>query len=176
MKPERFSAWVAGQNEQYAAEKVKSGAWPAEGALERAKAEFASLLPSGIDTPRNHILDIFAVTGSPQSHHPSEERIGTVWLAQAPFGKAPNHGWIFDVEIDVAFRGRGFGRATMTALEDYARAQGITEIGLHVFGQNPGAQALYAGLGYGVTGISMLKRLAPAAWTCRVRLSDWSPS
>jgi hypothetical protein len=34
-----------------------------------------------------------------------------------------------------------------------------SSIGLHVFGDNLGAHALYAKLGYGVTGINMLKRL-----------------
>ena len=41
------------------------------------------------------------------------------------------------------------------------QALGVQRIGLHVFGHNTGAQALYARLGYGVTGLNLLKPLAP---------------
>ena len=36
---------------------------------------------------------------------------------------------------------------------------GLQSIGLHVFSQSVGAQALYMSLGYQVTGINMLKQL-----------------
>ena len=159
MKPERFQAWAAAQSESYAAEKVKSGAWPADGALERAKNEFLALLPDGLNTPLTHILDIWAVIDSPHASRAPENPIGAVWLTQGPFGREAGHAWIFDVEIDTAFRGRGYGRATMMALEEYARAQGITEIGLHVFGHNTVAANLYRAVGYETTSLTMRKIL-----------------
>lgn len=36
---------------------------------------------------------------------------------------------------------------------------GLGKIGLHVFSFNLGAQALYRSLGYGITGMNMLKPL-----------------
>jgi hypothetical protein len=44
-------------------------------------------------------------------------------------------------------------------LPEGALAMVLARIGLHVFGHNPGAQALYAQLGYGVTGLNMAKPL-----------------
>ena len=38
----------------------------------------------------------------------------------------------------------------------------LSSIGLHVFGQNIGAQTSYRKLGYGVTSVNMLKHLGPA--------------
>jgi ribosomal protein S18 acetylase RimI-like enzyme len=39
------------------------------------------------------------------------------------------------------------------------RALNAWRIDLHVFGHNPGAQALYAALGYRVTSVTMAKSL-----------------
>ena len=71
--------------------------------------------------------------------------------------------YVYDLAVHAAHRRQGHARRAFKDLERRVRAVGIDRIGLHVFGQNPGAHALYAGLGYGVTGINMLKRLAPAA-------------
>jgi ribosomal protein S18 acetylase RimI-like enzyme len=48
----------------------------------------------------------------------------------------------------------------LQAIEPRVRELGVTGIGLHVFAHNPGAQALYAKLGYNVTSINMRKNLA----------------
>ena len=42
---------------------------------------------------------------------------------------------------------------------DIDASLGLGSIALHVFGHNPGAQALYQSLGYGVTGFNMQKNL-----------------
>ncbi len=44
-------------------------------------------------------------------------------------------------------------------LEEVLRPEGITHIGLHVFGDNTRAQALYTKQGYRITGISMQKEI-----------------
>ena len=54
---------------------------------------------------------------------------------------------------------QGHGRAAFQALEARVQALGLGSIGLHVFAQNVGAQALYRSLGFGVTGLNMLKPL-----------------
>jgi RimJ/RimL family protein N-acetyltransferase len=56
-------------------------------------------------------------------------------------------------------RGQGLGTAALAALEEWARARGITTIGLHVFGDNEGAWRLYRRLGYIETSVQMEKRL-----------------
>lgn len=49
-------------------------------------------------------------------------------------------------------RGRGAARAVMAALVAHARAEGVELLTLDCRGNNHGAQALYAGLGFVVTG------------------------
>ena len=60
------------------------------------------------------------------------------------------------------FRGRGHASAALALLESVAIELGATAVGLHVFGFNTNAQALYRSLGYGITGFNMIKRLRPA--------------
>ena len=65
--------------------------------------------------------------------------------------------WVYDVEVDEAFRGRGYGRQTMLLAEREARARGMTSIGLNVHGKNTVALSLYDSLGYEVTTQQMKK-------------------
>jgi ribosomal protein S18 acetylase RimI-like enzyme len=86
------------------------------------------------------------------------ETIGTLWLAdRSPQGAG---GWfIYDIVVDEAFRGRGFGRKTMEAGEEFVRAYGGTRLGLNVFGPNLVARNLYESMDYQVMAVSMFKDL-----------------
>ena len=44
----------------FADDKVRSGNWPAEGALQRSRQVFQQFLPQGLDTPDQHIYTITA--------------------------------------------------------------------------------------------------------------------
>ena len=152
MRAEAFTAWVQQAVSGYADDNVAVGRWPAEGALERSRAEFASLLPQGLATPEHHLFEILAGEAGPT--------VGFLWFA-VDVQHGQRGGFVYDVGILPAFRRQGHARRAFQALEPLARALGLTSIGLHVFGHNPGAQALYAQLGYGVTGLNLLKRLPP---------------
>ena len=65
--------------------------------------------------------------------------------------------WVFEVEVEAPFRGRGYGRAAMRRAEDEARARGMTSLGLNVHGHNVVARSLYESLGYDVTAMQMKK-------------------
>ncbi len=133
----------------YAQDNVDAGRTPAQGALERAQAELAALLPQGVNTPDNHLFEI---------HDGAGNRVGIIW-----FAATEKHGvrsaYVYDVLVYPKCQRLGHARRAFQAIEPLARAQGLQSIGLHVFGHNPGAQALYAKLGYGVTGLNMLKQL-----------------
>lgn len=60
-----------------------------------------------------------------------------------------------DDEVKPEFRRQGDAKASFDALEPLVRELGLTRIGLHVFGHNPGARALYRKLGYSVTSVNM---------------------
>ena len=83
--------------------------------------------------------------------------VGWLWIAPAPLDG--DGLFIYDVEVDEPHRGRGLGRATMLAAEDFAREQGHDRIGLNVFGWNQRAESLYRSLGYEVMSTQMRKTL-----------------
>jgi ribosomal protein S18 acetylase RimI-like enzyme len=60
------------------------------------------------------------------------------------------------------FRRRGHASAALTELEPIARGLGLSGIGLHVFGHNAAARALYGKLVHAITGVNMLKPLGEA--------------
>jgi len=71
----------------------------------------------------------------------------------------PHMARVNDVEVDEAFRGRGYGRQAMLLAEQEAAAQGMTSVGLNVHGSNTVARSLYDSLGYQVTTQQMKKTL-----------------
>jgi ribosomal protein S18 acetylase RimI-like enzyme len=68
--------------------------------------------------------------------------------------------FIWDIVIRPEYRGRGYGRAALEALEALVGALGYDAIRLHVFGDNDAAYHLYRSVGYSETDVSMVKRLA----------------
>ena len=154
MRPEVFADYVESSVAGYAEENVAAGRWPQDGALERSAAEFRELLPRGLATPDNHVFEIKASDDGPT--------VGFIW-----FATEDRHGrrgaYVYDVVVDAAHRRQGHARRAFLALEPIVAGLGLNSIGLHVFGHNTGAQALYAELGYVVTGLNMLKTLAARA-------------
>ena len=145
-----YDPYVRGAVEDYAHDNIIAGRWPEAGALARSRAEFDALLPQGLATPDNHLFEIKGAEGEPS--------VGSIWFAVA-LHDGHRSAYVYDVHIEASCRRRGHAMRAFRALELLVRALGLTSIGLHVFGHNPGAQALYARLGYGVTGINMVKHL-----------------
>lgn len=124
---------------------------PAAEAHAAAAQAFQRLLPDGVATPNQHVLVIYA--GAP------EQAVGTLWFAIEP-ERHPVAAFVYDLKIAPEHRRRGYAKAAFLAMEPMAQALGAHSIGLHVFGYNDGAKALYTSLGYGVTGVNMRKQLA----------------
>ena len=154
MRPAFYPGYMAASVAHYAEDNIASGRWPAQGAHARSRSEWDSLLPQGLATPNNHLFEIEATAQGPT--------IGALWIAiEERHGQ--RSAFVFDVGIDPPWRRQGHALRTFEALESLARELGASHIGLHVFGRNAGAQALYAKLGYAVTGINLQKRLTPPA-------------
>jgi GNAT superfamily N-acetyltransferase len=151
MTDAEFTAFLERTVAEYAAEKVRSGNWPAGDAAERSRQEHQRLLPQGLQTPNQHIYTL-QVEGLP-------EPVGDVWLAVEAHGEKRT-GFIYDLYVQPAHRRRGYGRAAMLAAEAEARRLGCASLGLHVFAHNTAATELYHALGYQVTNIVMSKDLA----------------
>ncbi len=155
--PDDFAAWRAESVTGYAEGKVQAGNWPAEGAIERSEAEFASLLPQGADTPQHHLGRLLRDDATP---------IGIAWLRIAPAhdgAGAETLAYLFDFVIDPAWRGKGLGRAAMAAVEAKALALGAKRLSLHVFAHNIAACRLYEAAGFVITNLNMSKPLAAGA-------------
>ena len=87
-----------------------------------------------------------------------ERAVGSLWIGAVP-GSPPEHWWVWSIEIDEPFRGRGLGRAAMELAEQEARRGGARLLGLNVFGHNTVARSLYESLGYETTSLQMIKQL-----------------
>jgi ribosomal protein S18 acetylase RimI-like enzyme len=145
-----FAAWQAEVVPAYAADKVASGDWPEASAVERSRIEYESLLPQGKDTPGHYLYSIVGFAG---------EAVGTIWFAAKEQG-GDRIAYVYDVTVSPGHQRQGHAFRAFLAVEEEARRLGLAGIGLHVFGHNTGAQALYAKLGFVPTHINLYKPLA----------------
>jgi GNAT superfamily N-acetyltransferase len=148
MSEEFYRSWLERIIPDYAADHVRAGGWSPDVALQKSKAALEEALPDGLATAGHFLWEIQEVPGA---------TVGVLWVALLP--DRPGHAFIYDIEVDEPRRGEGFGSAALDALDAWARAKGLTSIGLHVFGFNSGARRLYERHGYIETDLVMAKRL-----------------
>ncbi|CAM8831976.1 Acetyltransferase [Burkholderia pseudomallei] len=67
--------------------------------------------------------------------------------------------FIYDLEIEPAFRRQGWATRVLQALEDDARELRVSEIGLSVFNHNAAALALYRELGFAAVTTTFVKSI-----------------
>jgi ribosomal protein S18 acetylase RimI-like enzyme len=150
MTEEEFVAFAATAVPAYAANKVMSGQWAKDEALDLSRKSLDELLPHGLATAGNYL---FTIRDSRE-----QASVGTLWFAvQDRAGK--RIGYVYDLNIKPEHRRKGHARRALLALEDSARSLGLLGLALHVFGHNTLAQGLYAKLGYRPTNISMFKAI-----------------
>jgi hypothetical protein len=75
-------------------------------------------------------------------------RDGDAMIATAMVGHDGHRGWVYYVAVDPARREKGFGRAIMTAAEDWLRQAGVAKLQLMVRRENARAGAFYQSIGY----------------------------
>jgi ribosomal protein S18 acetylase RimI-like enzyme len=75
-------------------------------------------------------------------------RVGSAIMATAMVGHDGHRGWVYYVAVDPDSQGNGFGRAIMTAAEDWLRQTGIAKMQLMVRPDNKKVQAFYESLDY----------------------------
>ncbi|WP_133700109.1 GNAT family N-acetyltransferase [Roseateles toxinivorans] len=148
-----FARYLEAAIAGFAQDQIDAGRWTAEQALALSREDFEGLLPQGLATPDQHLFEIQDETGG--------TTIGWLWFALM-LKSGVRIAYVYDLEVMPEHRRQGHARAAFKAMEPLVRALGLASIGLHVFAHNPGAQALYASLGYEVTGINMLKQLGVA--------------
>ena len=147
---DEYAAWLETVIPGYAEDKVASGQWPAESALELSRKNYAELLPKGKDTENNHIYSVLGAGG---------EVVGTLWFV-AEERADRRIAYVYDIFISPQRRRQGHAFRAFQALEREVANLGLSGIALHVFGHNHEAQALYRKLGYVATNINMYKPVA----------------
>jgi GNAT superfamily N-acetyltransferase len=151
MSAERFASWNEQQVRDYAQEKVDAGIWAQEDALASSAAEQDELLSDGLDTAGH---DIFVATVG-------GEEVGNLWLFTNPVTRV-RESFIYNIEVDETHRGKGLGRALLTAAEQWCITHGVTALRLNVFSFNTRAINLYESAGFAPTNMNMMKRISPA--------------
>jgi ribosomal protein S18 acetylase RimI-like enzyme len=144
---EDLSAWLPSSLAEYIESRMGAGE-SREVATRIATEQRAATFPSGVPATGHHLFNV-VVDGV---------CVGMVWLGPAQ-GADPAERFLFNVEIDPAQRGRGYGRAAMRAAESWTATQGATRLSLNVWGGNDVARSLYDALGYEVAATHMYRDL-----------------
>lgn len=146
MNEAEYDTFTAGTLEGYIAERAEADDMSLEQEREVATKQVGDILPQGFRTPGHHFWRVEA-EGAP---------VGSLWVF---VDDAQRRAFIYDIVVDASERGKGYGEATMRALEDELHPTKVTHIGLNVFGPNTIARALYDKMGYRVAATNMLKRI-----------------
>ena len=142
-----FQVYLANAIQAYAQDKIRAGNWSQDEALERSTKEYEGYLSQGIQTPNNYLFSLMNENG---------EKVGFLWYAALQPGLA----FIYDFEIYEPFRRRGYASQALAAFELDAKALGLKQIELHVFGHNTAARALYKKMGFEETNVMMTKHIS----------------
>ena len=143
-REEEYPAWNEAHRAEYERGLVEFAGLSSAAARAKVDQDVPSVLPDGLATADTRFWVI----------EDDGRRVGTIFL-----GIRGGEAWLYDIVIDEAERGRGFGRAAMLALEDEVRALGHDSIGLNVWGGNLVARSLYQSLGYAERAVHMRKTL-----------------
>jgi ribosomal protein S18 acetylase RimI-like enzyme len=150
MTRNEFEEWRDRSIRSFADEQVTCGNWPADEAIELATKANDVLLPDGFATAGMLFL---------RAALPDGTCVGVSWLGLTHPRGAPDCAFIYDIEINEAYRGAGYGRALLAAAEDAVRSRGLGRLELNVFGDNARAIRLYETSGYRVVTQQMRKSL-----------------
>jgi ribosomal protein S18 acetylase RimI-like enzyme len=148
MTREQYDAFRLTGEDEYAESIRDSGSLPEAEAREQAAADYARLLPDGMDSEGHRFWTAYD----------GDEAVGLLWLRLKDTSVGVT-AFGFDFSVREDLRRRGYGRALLQAAEEECRRLGVVTVGLNVFGHNLAAQSLYEQMGFEVTSIQMSRRL-----------------
>jgi GNAT superfamily N-acetyltransferase len=152
MSPEEFSEFAEKSVLEMAKHRARESRRDVDASvIEGVRAEMKRLIPEGQGT-KDHFFYCLKMEG------PNPE--GWIW-----FCVREQHGFkrvfICDITVAESSRGKGYGKALLGWLEKKTAELRISEIGLHVFGENSPARKLYESSGYEITNLYLAKTLKP---------------
>ena len=146
MREDEFTGYLDYFIPDYANEIMANYGGSQQEALQKAKDEAATGLPQGVATKEQVLLCILL----------ADQHVGYIWYRPQPDTQSV---FILDFAILEQFRGNGYGRAAMRALEDHLKSDNVNQIGLRVAADNKAAQNLYLSGGFRATGINMIRQI-----------------
>ncbi len=150
MTPVEYAKFTSEDLRLFAEENVKSGRWPANRSITQARRAHRELLPDGQKTRGHYFYSSESLENG--------NLVAYSWLSMSGKGRL-RQAFIFSLIVPRQYRGRGYGKATLDALEEVVRRMGAVRIELHVFGRNKKASDMYERSGYRVLGVNMGKVL-----------------
>lgn len=148
--PKDFDVFMNQAIDVYTQDNIKSGTWQPDEALEKSREEFHRLLPEGLKTKDQYLFTI------PDNN--SNNKIGVLWV-QVKMNTSPRKAFICDFIIEPQFRGQGYGKQALQALDEKLIQMNVESVSLHVFAHNTNAVGLYETMGYLPTNLNMKKTL-----------------
>lgn len=134
--------------DEYAADLAANQGYALGKALARAAQSIDGSLPAGVVSEQHTLLCI--------QRADSAELLGYLWYTLWDDGESA---FILDFAILPQHQRRGYGSASLNALENRLVAQGIFQLKLRVAADNPRAKKLYEQSEFAVTGFNMAKTL-----------------
>lgn len=133
--------------EDYARHTADTRSISIEEGRQEAARQFEALLPDGIASKGHHFWRIIAENGN---------GVGDLWVLVKSNQELA---FIYFIGIDEQYRGHGYSKAAMRALEATVKPLGVNKIDLNVFGDNTVAVHLYESMGYKPTALLMRKTI-----------------
>ncbi|MDQ3067813.1 MAG: GNAT family N-acetyltransferase [Actinomycetota bacterium] len=144
LRADEYGAWDVAHRAEYLRGLVEHVGMPSARAEAKVSRDIEHVLPHGLATPDTWIWAV----------EEDDRHVGTLFA-----GLREGGAWLYDITIAADERGKGYGRAAMTALEDEVRGLGYDLIGLNVWGGNEVARGLYRSLGWAEESVHMRKAL-----------------
>lgn len=150
MRSDEFQGYVDYFVPDYAEEISSNYGVDIHAARQQAKREVSENLKLGVETPGQVLLCVVA------EENEANALVGYLWCQP---NKENLTVFISDFCILPPYRGRGFGRLALAALEAWFAETEFVEIRLRVAANNKVAEQLYLSAGYSPTGINMRRAI-----------------
>jgi GNAT superfamily N-acetyltransferase len=137
--------------DDYSHEITKNYGHSIEVAIEMAKKSLHRCFPNGLESNDHDLLCIEATVNEKQVV------VGYLWHS---INIEECSTFIYDFYVNDVYRGQGFGKQAISALERQVQLVGIEQIKLRVAYHNDRALKLYQDVGFTISGFNMSKKLS----------------
>lgn len=148
MNDETFSQYMAKQQQEYAADRMRTDRETWEVALATTRRQHEALLPQGLRTPGHFFFSLRL--------EPAEQVIGSIWFAHRAESAEV---YLYHLFINPDQRRQGFATEALDLLAEYAKGLGAKVIWLNVFRHNGGALSLYESNGFEIATYHLCRHL-----------------